>query len=203
VSRSRAAATVLFAIASFGAAVALRAHINPWISTTAAALLSLALAWPLVRSELRVTERTWTSVVLSLALGGVLALLTHGAYRVALEIVPELVAAVPALYESLEAPPGPLIAAPLVVLIVFVEEIVWRGVLVRALSEQPAMVVFLFAVVAYVVPQLASGAIELVLAALVLGSLFTLQRQVTRRLLDPVLTHAVWSLSIFCLFPLR
>jgi len=54
----------------------------------------------------------------------------------------------------------------------------------------------------YVVPQLVGGVPLLILAATLLGSLFAAQRLVTGRLTDALLTHVVWSVAVFVVFPL-
>ena len=54
----------------------------------------------------------------------------------------------------------------------------------------------------YVLPQLAGGVPLLIVAATLLGALFATQRLVTGRLVDPLLTHVVWSVSVFVVVPL-
>jgi hypothetical protein len=55
--------------------------------------------------------------------------------------------------------------------------------------------------VAYVVVTAASGNGMLVFAAAVMGTLFALERRVTRGILAPALTHVTWSALMLFLLP--
>lgn len=203
-SKRRTILTISIATITFACAVLFRESVNPWISTTAAALFSLLLATPHAKREVRALfEVKGSAVFVAAALGALLAGLTHGAYRLADTYAPVLTAGVPDLYAAIEANPGPRLAIPLVVIIVFAEEVIWRGLVIHKLKEKLASVwVFFAAVALYVVPQIASGSWELVLAATVLGGIFGWQRMASGRLADPLVTHLVWTITVFCVFPL-
>jgi len=201
----RAILAITFATIAFACAVFFRESVNPWLSTTLAALVSLVLVSPQTKSELRaLADVQLRAVLLAGALGGLLAGLTHAVYQLADAYAPVLTSGVPGLYTALEATPGPQLAMPLVVLVVFAEELIWRGVVIQKLRERLADAwVFVAAVALYVLPQLPSGSWELVLAASGLGGIFAWQRMATGRLADPLVTHLVWSLGVFCVFPLQ
>ena len=192
-------ATVLFALS-----LALRAHLNVWLTIGASAVLLLgttsfgggALPW-------------WGRFAPGRALGigvgaGVLmALVTHLAYPPAASLVPSIAEEVAGLYADLRQTPGPLLGAPLLLLALAAEEAVWRGVLVRQLEKKRSRpVIVLVATVAYALPQAFSGSWVLVLVALGCGAFWTFLRVWSGSVMVPALTHAVWNVVVFVALPL-
>ena len=188
---------------AFALALALRGRGNVWLLTGLAAAFSLLLA---TRSRLairRLFPRDLLSVVFGGAAGILGVLLTHVAFRWLAAPFPILEELVADLYRSLQDPPGPLAAAPVMLLVVLAEEIVWRGVLVEELRERWARrKVFLIATGAYVLPQIGGWNLALAAAALGMGAVWTALRLFSRNLWPPVVCHLVWSLSLAFLTPL-
>jgi membrane protease YdiL (CAAX protease family) len=78
------------------------------------------------------------------------------------------------------------------------EEIFFRGALLAALEpRRPAVT----ATVIYVAVTAATGNLALVVAAVVMGTIFTLERLSTRSLLAPIATHLSWSTLTLLLLP--
>jgi uncharacterized protein len=78
------------------------------------------------------------------------------------------------------------------------EEIFFRGALLAALApRRPAVT----ATVIYVAVTAATGNLALVVAAAVMGTIFTLERLSTRSLLAPIATHLSWSTLTLLLLP--
>ncbi len=200
-TRLRDAIALGVATLAFGIALALRGRIDPWVSTAAAAVLALALAgWALGRA--RITQLFAISVpgaVFASGLGVALVVVTHVVYG----LVPiELRDETRSLYATIDGGiPRPVLAL-ITFGVVVAEELVWRGVALELVKRQPRWVAGAAAVGLYVLPQLVGGAWLLVLAAIGLGSLLTLLRQLTGRITEPLLTHAIWSVSIFVVYPL-
>ena len=200
----RALIALAIATLGFSLALVLRERIDPWRSTALAAVVGSGLGvWtlgPRARALFAVTAR---GALVALALGGVLVAATHGAYRVATLAFPELAVAVSELYVSIGVGASRLTLGLLTAIVVLGEEIVWRGVAVDLVAHRTSkMVTGGISVAMYVVPQLVGGVPPLILAATLLGSLFAAQRLVTGRLTDALLTHVVWSVAVFVVFPL-
>ncbi len=200
-TRVRDAIALVVATICFGLALALRDRFDPWRSTALAAVLALGLSvWALGRARLaRLFALAPVGAGLAIALGGGLVVATH----VVFELVPaELRNETRTLYAAIDVGiPRPLLAL-ITTGVVLAEELVWRGVALELVTRRSPRLAGLLAIGLYVVPQLLGGAWLLVLAAVGLGTVFTVQRQVTGRLTDPLLTHAIWSVSIFVLVPL-
>ncbi len=202
VDRTRAAVAVMVAIAGFSAALALRARFDPWLMTAGAAAVSIALAgWALGRARLaQLFEVSPRDAVIAVALGIFLVAATHAAYWV----VPFAFRhEIRVLYGAIDGGiPRPVLAV-ITAGVVVAEELVWRAAALELLRpRQGPRAAGVVAVVLYVVPQVIGGAWLLMLAAVGLGALFTVQRLVTGRLVAPLLTHAVWSVAIFVVVPL-
>jgi hypothetical protein len=78
------------------------------------------------------------------------------------------------------------------------EEVLFRGALYAALGPgRPVLI----STAIYTVATIATGNPMLVLAALLMGSVFALERQVTGGVLAPMLTHVTWSLVMLLALP--
>jgi membrane protease YdiL (CAAX protease family) len=93
---------------------------------------------------------------------------------------------------------GPLVVT-LTVATGVAEEVFFRGALYDSLPRRHATAA---SVVIYVVATLASGSLMLGFAALVLGAVLGLQRQLTRGFAGPAIAHATWSLAMLLVLPL-
>jgi membrane protease YdiL (CAAX protease family) len=78
------------------------------------------------------------------------------------------------------------------------EEIYFRGALYSALAAHRPVV---WSTVAYVLVTAASGNVMLIFAAALMGTLFALERQATRGILAPMVTHVTWSALMLFLLP--
>ena len=111
---------------------------------------------------------------------------------------------IPALHSAVtdvlaRADVGPRWRIVLVTLVSAVaEEIYFRGALYSALGAHRPVV---WSTVAYVLVTAASGNVMLIFAAAVMGTLFALERQATRGILAPMVTHATWSALMLFLLP--
>jgi membrane protease YdiL (CAAX protease family) len=78
------------------------------------------------------------------------------------------------------------------------EELFFRGALHAALEpHRPAIAT----TIVYVVVTAATGNVALVIAAAVMGALFSLERLSTRGVLAPMVTHLTWSTLMVLALP--
>jgi uncharacterized protein len=189
---------------AFGAALAARELVNPWLSNAAVAAATLGLSGFILGRRLSalLTPRLWGTIA-AIALGALLVVLTHAGYLVMAGLFPAFEDAVAALYLDIEDSPPGWITALLIVVVVGAEELLWRGVAVELLVRRVSRAYTLaIAPALYAVPQVIGGSWLLLATALALGLVFTAQRLHTGRLIDPLLTHAIWSVSVFYAVPL-
>lgn len=78
------------------------------------------------------------------------------------------------------------------------EEVFFRGAVYSAYGQRRAT---LWTTVTYVIVTAAAGNLMLVLAAALMGTVFALERRVTRGILAPAITHVVWSTMMIFLLP--
>ena len=189
----------------FGLAIALRDDIDPWWSNGAAALVAIAMACATLGQRLRARlKASWRVIAIATAVGLLMVACTHLGFWLISRVVPAFEQQVAQLYTEVEqSSPGLAITAPLTVVVVFAEELVWRGVAIELLlARLSPPITAVVAVLLYALPQLIGGSWVLVGAALVVGTVFTVQRMRTRRLAAPFIAHAIWSVAIFNLAPL-
>ena len=196
-----ATATLLFAVG-----LVLGRPLPIWVTTGVAALLSLVLCWRIAQADLRPRLRPSSrGLVLGVAAAATLTLATYAVFPVAKSLVPELEHELTRLYTRLADWPGPLAASPLLVLVVFAEEVAWRGVLVSALErlfqERRAAIVVVAAVL-YALPQLGAESWLMLPVALGCGLVWTATRLASGELTAPLLAHLGWDLWVFVIHPL-
>ena len=135
-------------------------------------------------------------VVAPIAVGGVAALAFLGAALVAREV--------PGLGGALDSVQGKADAGPVAVVLVIAlvnavaEEAFFRGAVHSALGGRHAAPV---ATLVYVLVTVATLNLALVVAAAVMGTVFTLERTATRGILAPTLTHLTWSAAMVLALP--
>lgn len=195
---------VVACTAAFGIALATRDVLNPWITNAGVAAAALALsAWMLGRRLRALLAFRLPSVFVAAGTGALLVAATHAGYLAMTALFPALEAVVAELYLDIESRPAGGATALVIALIVAAEEILWRGVAVEVLERYLTRLgTFAAVVVLYAMPQVIGGSWLLVATALALGALFTAQRLHTGRLTEPLITHTVWSVSIFFALPL-
>ena len=179
---------------AFGAALALRTVVDPWLATGAAAAISaLVAAWALGRARLTALFTSDARRIAWAALLGIgLVVATHLAFRAVASL---LGAHVAHLYASIDVATPRAARAALTLGVVVAEELVWRGCAVAIGGP-------VLAVALYALPQLAGGEWILVVAAVGLGAVLDHQRRRTGSLVAPLITHAIWSVAIFVVVPL-
>lgn len=198
-----ATASLAVGIALFGITMATRDAVNPWLSNAAVALVVGSVAAVLLGPRLRTLFAFRPGPVLvAAALGAVMVGLTHLGYRIAAAASPALGQTVEGLYGDISDAPNRAVTVGLVIAIVVTEELLWRGLAVELLGRRASPAWIAAAAVAlYALPQIIGGSAILVCAAVVLGLVFTIQRLITARLTEPVVTHAIWGVSVFALVP--
>lgn len=96
-----------------------------------------------------------------------------------------------------------LIGALLVFLIGPGEEIFWRGFIQRSLSlKMGENKGYLLATILYAGVHIATGNFMLIIAALVCGAYWGFIYKKEKSLIPLIISHALWDLTIFILFPL-
>ncbi len=190
------ASIVAGATLAMAAALGLRETTNVWATTGTVALLSLLACARLDGAHLRVLL---TPGRRSLLLGGLAGLasvaVTWAGYRAMLQLLPEMEALMARFYQDLQDWPGPLLASPVILVVVLAEECVWRGLLVDLLGTSALAVAA--AALAYALPQLLAGSPVLWAAALGCGLLWGWLRVRAGDLVAPLLAHAIWDAFVF------
>lgn len=202
--RNLAWVTVLLAYVLFTAVMTLQAYMNLWLLS----LITFVVLFPLTLlcygsglfDLLQITPKL---IIYGLMGGAFLALLSYLLFPPLADIWPGLQPALEACYRNLRAWPGHFWALPIILLLVLVEEIVWRGMLFDLLSTQwTGWRLVLLCTVLFPIPHLLTGNWVLGLAALILGGFCTLQRYRYESLTIPLITHFVWNLAVMVFFPL-
>ena len=186
-------------------ALILRQHVNVWLTTGLAAVFSLGACLYVYGADLkRLAVPHAREVCLGIACGVLMAGLTQLAYPIAKAVLPSLSVWVEPLYDNLRQPPGPFLALPILFLVVIAEECVWRGLLIDMLQRRYSdSHTVLLSTALYAVPHLCSGSWLLMAVVLVCGVIWSRLRVMTGSLMVPLLTHLIWDLGVFVLFPLE
>lgn len=97
------------------------------------------------------------------------------------------------------------VAAVLTAWIIFVEELIWRGLITLPdtfgrLESTPLLPLFLSSTL-YALAQLGSGSAVLVGIALVFGLIWGTLRSLTGSLITPLVCHLIWDLCVLGLWP--
>jgi membrane protease YdiL (CAAX protease family) len=152
-----------------------------------------------VRARLKPTharEFLW-----GIAVGGVSLGATYALYPVAKHFLPFIGDDVAFLYRLVPVTRGTI---PVVVLVIIAEELLWRGALLDALrADHPAVSAVILASTSYAAAQLGLGVPLLAGAALLLGLLWAAEAVLTRSLIAPLISHAMWTLTVFGILPLE
>lgn len=166
------------------------------------AVLTIAAAALLVRGRQSETTRGWArNAGTGIAVGLVMTAGTYGAFAVLRRLIPSLEVHVIDLYGSSRTQSlGPALAWTLVILVA--EELLWRELLLRAGHDSLALATRIaLSLGTYVLVQVGSGSWVVALAALVCGAIWTTERVLTRSLLAPLLSHAIWTETVIHLYP--
>jgi membrane protease YdiL (CAAX protease family) len=197
--------TLVVATSLFGVALLTRDRFNPWLTNLFVGLISLSLCLAVLHDHLhRLLVFSARSALMAAAIGVCMVVITHLGYEMVSLHFPAIEAAVELLYLEI-APTAPSVpqTVALIILVVAAEELVWRGVAFELLRGRVSSIALIVVgALLYTLPQLLGGSLLLMGAGLALGLALGLQRMLTGRVTDGVITHAIWSVSIFCLVPL-
>ena len=194
---------LVLCVAAFCLAMGLRETLNVWIGTGSAAAVSVLLLRDLPNPpRIGKADLDVFPIGVGLVVGLLMAVATWVLYPISIDLVPAISTEVPKLYALLRQPPGPVWAFPVLVLVVSVEEWVWRGLAIDLFSKalSPSVAVLLSAFI-YVLPQIAFRSPLLVVVAFLCGLVWGALRIWTKSLVAPLLAHLVWDLLVFVLFP--
>jgi membrane protease YdiL (CAAX protease family) len=156
------------------------------LAVAATWIIGAQLSGPIaIRSPVRASRQV---VVTSALLGAAAALAFFGAYFVA-QHVPVLSGALDSVLARADA--GSTVVVLAIALVNGVgEELFFRGALYAALPPRSAI---FGTTIVYVCVTAVTFNVALVIAALVMGTIFGLQRRATRSVLAPMVTHLIWS----------
>jgi membrane protease YdiL (CAAX protease family) len=128
---------------------------------------------------------------------GVVLFLVFAAAAVVARRIPFLEGAVERVLEKADAgPQGFVLAVALANGVA--EEVFFRGAVHSAFGRhRPAV----WATALYVLVTVATLNLSLVIAAVVMGAVFTAEREATRGILAPIITHVTWSTLVLFLLP--
>lgn len=194
------AAGMVFAWAA-GALLSRVFGIWPAVGLTATALgvWVLSSALPSFRELLRPSPG---QVAIGLLVGIVMALGTWALFPVVSGWAPWIAGDVSRLYVAFGRP-GPLVILVLLPVVVACEEIVWRGVVHRALAERLDWLPTAFAgAILYALAHSPIGSPALVLTCLCVGFCWDLVRSATGSLVAVFVAHLVWDVAVLVLRPL-
>jgi membrane protease YdiL (CAAX protease family) len=139
----------------------------------------------------------WRTVGLPALALGVIAFLGFLAADQAGQHLPWISGALTSILGKADADPRALVLAVALVNGIG-EEVFFRGALLAALEpHRPALT----ATIIYVAVTAATGNVALVVAAAVMGTIFSLERLSTRSIVAPVVTHLSWSTLTLLLLP--
>lgn len=175
---------------------------GPWACHCLAApiCITAALRW---RPKPVPVPFSIATMVGSLALGVLLAALSWGVAPVVAHQLPAFGRELERLYATLSRSPGPRQAAPILILSIIAEELVWRGVLVDwCQTRMNKGRTVLLVTASYTLPITFSGSWLLVLVAIGLGTVCAAQRLYFRTWLAPLITHLAWNMLVFVVHPL-
>lgn len=166
------------------------AYLGPYAVFTLL-VASLLIDW----RHARLSEHVGKDLALGVGVGVVMTLGTYAAFAVLHRLMPSLESEVAALYTASRTQrPGPAIAWTMVILVT--EELVWRELLLRPSHARIAL-----SLGTYVLVQVGSGSWITALAAFVCGAIWTTERLFSRSIVAPIVSHAIWTLTVIHLYP--
>ena len=146
---------------------------------------------------------SWLAVGVGLLVGASMTIATYPLYAVACSLYPGLRVDVAVLYGAASAT-SLSEAVPWVLTIIVAEELLWRGALLDVFDARVSpRVSFALALATYCLAQAGTGSWIVTLLALVCGTLWTLQRRLTRSVLSPLIAHLIWTPTVILLLPVN
>jgi membrane protease YdiL (CAAX protease family) len=180
----------------------------PALGTLAFVVVVVGVAgMPEVRAMFAPPGGSWARAALhlagGLAIGALTLVLTHVLFPLVVRFYAPTGVEVARLYDVAAVTPTALAA---VCIVIVAEEVLWRGVVPRALERTipgvHAAAAAALATVLYASAQLGVGSALLGVCALSLGGLWSAQAALTRSLWMPIASHAVWTLGVLGFWPI-
>lgn len=163
-------------------------------------VLLVALHGHALRARLRPSLR---HVLLGLAVGGGMTLLTYPAFAAAKWLFPELVSHVDELYRQAQSEQLAVALAE-VIIILTAEELLWRGAWYEAWCPRVGPLrAGALSVASYALTQLCSGSFIVLLLALCCGTVWTVLRHHSRSLVPSLIAHLIWTPTVILLVPVN
>lgn len=173
-----------------------------WTALGVIAVVLGATAWardPQARPSLQPSAGR---LLLGVAAGGVMIVATYLLYPVFTRVAPFLAQDTAALYAAFRAAP-PVLATLLLLPVILGEELVWRGVVQRALTERwGAWLGCVSAALLYALAHAPLGSPVLAMAALLCGFAWGALRLASRTLVPALVAHILWDLFVLLFLPL-
>jgi membrane protease YdiL (CAAX protease family) len=171
----------------------------PMLAAGGSAVVVGVLAWlPPVRARLAFRARDFFWGV---AVGGASVAATYLCYPIIRALIPGIADDVSSIYRLM---PATWFSFPVVLLVVCAEELLWRGALLDALrADHPVASAIVLSTTLYATAQLGLGVPALAVVAFGLGILWSIEAILTGRLIAGLVSHAIWSVTVFGVFPLE
>lgn len=173
------------------------------LSTASFALLAFIFDRKVMFYQFRQSKRRLAG---SVAIGAISAAILYGIFFAGYYVVSWLfdsgAGMVGEVYDMGEGTPAWRIGLLLLLVIGPCEEIFWRGYVHRALDDAYGLYGIALTVVAYTGVHIVVGNPVLLLAALVCGAFWSLLLYIFDDLTANIVSHALWTASIFAFFPL-
>jgi membrane protease YdiL (CAAX protease family) len=179
-------------------------HLNFWVAMSVSATILISIAtvarpsWP--------RDLKWS--LSNIALGVAIAVVLWGVFWVG-DKVSQLIfdfarPQVDSIYAMKDGSSASLIAIALLLLIGPAEEIFWRGYVQRTLSQRwGANIGFVIATAIYTLVHIGSLNFMLIMSAMVCGIAWgLLYRLMPNRFTAIMLSHSLWDVAVFVLFPI-
>lgn len=146
---------------------------------------------------------SWRVLVWGMGATVVMVAVTYGLWPLLRQAFAGLGAGVGTLYDTFRAPEPLWVTRALLPFIIVAEELVWRGVVLEALSRRMAAAAAVFASSAvYAAAHAPAGSVLLTALALVCGLFWSGLRVRTGSLLPGLVSHLVWDTLLFVIWPL-
>ena len=197
--------TLILGYGFFFAVMNLQAQFNLWLLSllTVGALLPMSFFsyGPKLDSLLAVSS---SRILYGLAGAVILSGFSYVLFPPLVEMWPSLRPAMEQCYQNLQAWPGKYWALPVILGLVLVEELIWRGLLFDLLAVRlKGWRLVLVCTILFPIPHVLTGNAALSLTAFALGALCTYLRYRYENLISPLIAHFGWNLIIMVFFPLN
>jgi membrane protease YdiL (CAAX protease family) len=169
------------------------------LSASLLAAIALCLSWQALLPRLRIRTS-------HLLVGVMSAIVLYGVFWIGNFVLTTLFASAKPSIQSVYISKGAIPAWGIALLLLCItspaEEIFWRGFVQRMLMHKfPPAWGFLAAVLCYAGVHVCTRNIPLILAALIAGVFWGLLYLWQKSLVPVIISHAVWSIAVFLLFP--